>query len=174
MAAIHTAGFVKILAEPRYGEIVGAHVVGAGATELIAELTPLVPADIGTGSSTTRVENISTVYTGIDQTRPCPTCESGSCNGGDRNGMSCTIDATHPAFGDMSYDCPPSAGANITGAGLSIVLDLSEGESADQGVCPATPFTTLSFVRAGCVPPQPEELRSWPDAGPRTHPAAPR
>ena len=39
-----------------------------------------------------------------------------------------------------------------------IVLDLSEGESADQGVCPATPFTTPSFVRAGCVPPEPEEL----------------
>jgi dihydrolipoamide dehydrogenase len=38
VAAGHTAGFVKILAEPRFGEIVGAHVVGAGATELIAEI----------------------------------------------------------------------------------------------------------------------------------------
>jgi dihydrolipoamide dehydrogenase len=38
VAAAHTAGFVKILAEPRHGEIVGAHVVGSGATELVAEL----------------------------------------------------------------------------------------------------------------------------------------
>ena len=38
VATTHTAGFVKILAEPRYREIVGAHVVGAGATELIAEI----------------------------------------------------------------------------------------------------------------------------------------
>jgi dihydrolipoamide dehydrogenase len=38
VASAHTAGFVKILAEPRYREIVGAHVVGAGATELIAEI----------------------------------------------------------------------------------------------------------------------------------------
>ena len=38
VAAMHTAGFVKLIAEPRYGELVGAHVVGAGATELIAEL----------------------------------------------------------------------------------------------------------------------------------------
>ncbi|UCE86052.1 MAG: dihydrolipoyl dehydrogenase [Deltaproteobacteria bacterium] len=38
VAAQHTAGFVKIIAEPRYGELVGAHIVGAGATELIAEL----------------------------------------------------------------------------------------------------------------------------------------
>lgn len=38
IAAAHPAGFAKILAEPRYGQIVGAHVVGAGATELIAEI----------------------------------------------------------------------------------------------------------------------------------------
>jgi dihydrolipoamide dehydrogenase len=39
LAAAHPAGFAKILAEPRYGQIVGAHVVGHGATELIAEMT---------------------------------------------------------------------------------------------------------------------------------------
>jgi dihydrolipoamide dehydrogenase len=39
LAAAHSAGFVKILAEPRYGQIVGAHVVGHGATELVAEVT---------------------------------------------------------------------------------------------------------------------------------------
>lgn len=38
VAAAHTAGFVKIVAEPKYGEIVGAHLVGAGATELVAEI----------------------------------------------------------------------------------------------------------------------------------------
>ena len=38
LAAAHTAGFAKIIAEPRYGEIVGAHLVGAGATELVAEI----------------------------------------------------------------------------------------------------------------------------------------
>jgi len=38
IASAHTAGFAKLLAEPRYGQLVGAHVVGAGATELIAEI----------------------------------------------------------------------------------------------------------------------------------------
>ena len=38
VAAAHTEGFAKLLAEPRYGEIVGAHLVGYGATELIAEI----------------------------------------------------------------------------------------------------------------------------------------
>lgn len=39
VASAHTAGFAKIVAEPRFGEIVGAHVVGYGATELIAEMS---------------------------------------------------------------------------------------------------------------------------------------
>jgi len=38
VASAHTAGFVKLLAEPESGEIVGAHIVGQGATELIAEI----------------------------------------------------------------------------------------------------------------------------------------
>jgi len=38
IAAGHTAGFAKLLAEPHYGEIVGAHLIGAGATELVAEI----------------------------------------------------------------------------------------------------------------------------------------
>jgi dihydrolipoamide dehydrogenase len=39
VASGHTAGFAKLIAEPRYGEIVGAHLVGHGATELVAELS---------------------------------------------------------------------------------------------------------------------------------------
>ncbi len=38
VAAGHTEGFAKIITEPRYGEVVGAHLVGYGATELIAEI----------------------------------------------------------------------------------------------------------------------------------------
>jgi len=38
IAAQHTAGFVKIVAEPEYGQIVGAHLIGHGATELLPEM----------------------------------------------------------------------------------------------------------------------------------------
>jgi len=38
IATGHTAGFVKIIAEPHYHEIVGAHIIGHGATELVAEM----------------------------------------------------------------------------------------------------------------------------------------
>ncbi len=49
VATAHTAGFVKILAEPRHGEIVGAHIVGAGATELIAEIGLGMTLEVTTG-----------------------------------------------------------------------------------------------------------------------------
>ena len=34
----HTEGFVKIVSDAKYGEILGAQIIGAGATELIAEI----------------------------------------------------------------------------------------------------------------------------------------
>src|SRR5690606_23741152 len=49
VAAAHTAGFAKVIAEPRFGQIVGAHVVGAGATELIAELSLAMTLEATTG-----------------------------------------------------------------------------------------------------------------------------
>ena len=39
VAADHSAGFVKLVVDAECGEILGAHVIGAGATELIAELS---------------------------------------------------------------------------------------------------------------------------------------
>ncbi len=48
LSAAQPAGLVKIIAEPRYGEIVGAHVVGWGATELIAEIALAVQLEATT------------------------------------------------------------------------------------------------------------------------------
>jgi dihydrolipoamide dehydrogenase len=39
VASGHTAGFAKLVIDAEYGEILGAHLVGAGATELIAEVS---------------------------------------------------------------------------------------------------------------------------------------
>lgn len=37
LAVADAEGFVKVLIDPKYGEILGAHIIGSGATELIAE-----------------------------------------------------------------------------------------------------------------------------------------
>ena len=37
MASGHTDGFVKVVADARYGEILGVHMIGTGVTDLIAE-----------------------------------------------------------------------------------------------------------------------------------------
>ena len=39
VGAGHEAGFIKVLVDPKYGEILGAHIIGHGATELISEYT---------------------------------------------------------------------------------------------------------------------------------------
>jgi len=38
VATGHTEGFVKMVAEERYGEVIGCHIIGHGASDLIAEL----------------------------------------------------------------------------------------------------------------------------------------
>lgn len=46
LAAGLTEGFVKVLAEKKYGEIVGVHILGGDATELIAEVCDLLTEEI--------------------------------------------------------------------------------------------------------------------------------
>lgn len=39
VASGHTEGFVKMIAEERYGEVIGCHIIGHGASDLISELS---------------------------------------------------------------------------------------------------------------------------------------
>jgi len=105
-----------------------------------AELVAVVPADIGTGSSTTDVSNNSKVYLGISQSQPCPTCvgdpiandlvKGGTCDGGANNGGACDANGLNATFGDTSYDCQPSGGQNVSGAGLGLTLRLTDGTTS--------------------------------------------
>ena len=38
MAVGNTTGFVKLIFDDQYGELLGAHIIGDGATEMVAEL----------------------------------------------------------------------------------------------------------------------------------------
>jgi dihydrolipoamide dehydrogenase len=52
----HTAGFVKMIFDAKYGELLGTHIIGSEATELIAEAT------LGRALETTEKEMIKTVH----------------------------------------------------------------------------------------------------------------
>ena len=39
LAVGHNEGFVKLIFDQKYGELIGAHIIGQNATELIAELS---------------------------------------------------------------------------------------------------------------------------------------
>ena len=56
VAAGHAEGFVKLIFDAKYGELLGAHIIGSEATELIAE------AALGRTFETTELELIKTVH----------------------------------------------------------------------------------------------------------------
>ncbi len=56
VAAGHSEGFVKMIYDAKYGELLGAHIIGAEATELIAE------AALGRTLETTEHELLKTVH----------------------------------------------------------------------------------------------------------------
>jgi hypothetical protein len=115
---------------------------GGAFTCVVNEVTAVVgTANLIDGSSDTVVNNVSHVYSGIAQNQPCPTCDGGTCNGGANNGSPCTVDATSPTFGALSYSCQPG-GAPITGAGLKVDLPFTSGSSSLAATLPCTgPFS---------------------------------
>jgi len=74
-------------------------------------------------------ETRALVHTGIGAMNPCPRCVGGTCTDGPRSGLSCTVDATHPNFGPVSFDCPPNPGGNISGDGLRLALQFKSGST---------------------------------------------
>jgi len=66
----------------------------------------------------------SRVYLTLDADSPCPRCESGICNGGDRDGLGCT--AVGPA--QTSIDCPPRSNSFLSTLTV-VVPQLTSGVS---------------------------------------------
>src|SRR6266446_2542667 len=104
-------------------------------------------ANTDDGTSETIVDLISRVHTGITVSQPCSNCgtggfgTTGTCSGGPRSGLPCTVNGTSPLFGNTSFDCPPDPAGNI--GNLSIALDLTTG--ADS--------RTLTSANPNCTAP---------------------
>ena len=103
-----------------------ACVVSAFRTDLCGQVNLTPPG------ATFATALASYVYLTLNADSPCPRCESGVCNGGERAGLSCT-----PVGSQMtSVDCPPTLSTFITT--LNVVLpQLTSGTStmtASDGV----------------------------------------
>jgi hypothetical protein len=81
----------------------------------------------GSGDFALSIPIAARIFLGNGIFDPCPTCESGVCDGGARNGSSCSVDATDPTFGDVSYDCPPNLAQNISGSGIKTTIAYTTG-----------------------------------------------
>ncbi|MCC6849403.1 MAG: hypothetical protein IT294_12960 [Deltaproteobacteria bacterium] len=102
-------------------------------------VTGTVSPELGQGASDIAI--IFTSFVGISETQPCPTCSgatvgaAGACQGGDRDGQPCTTDGTTPFFGNTSFDCPPSASADIGSSTLPLNLTTGTRELAPAASC---------------------------------------
>jgi hypothetical protein len=65
--------------------------------------------DLATGTSNISIDLLSRVYLSLGQPTPCPHCDGGFCNWGDRAGLECTTDNSQLT----TLDCPPSAGVFV-------------------------------------------------------------
>ncbi len=100
-------------------------------------------ADPDGGTSAIAVPLVWRFHAGITIDQGCPVCVSGTCNGGDRHGLGCTVNGFN-TFGAVSFDCPPLTGG-LFGI-LRAPLDLRTGTqtrvlSAANPNCTAPGFT---------------------------------
>jgi hypothetical protein len=95
-----------------------ACVLNAFLTDLCGQVTLVPPAATFAAALSSRV------YLTFNPTSPCPICQAGICNGGERNGLSCSPIGS----AGTSPDCPPAANTFLST--LTVVIPaLTSGES---------------------------------------------
>lgn len=88
------------------------------------------------------------IHSGLSILRPCPTCAGGTCHGGARDGLACSVDGSDATFGDVSYDCPPNPASNISGTGLRIPVSFTTGSVSLPAAVPCD--APLNFLDCAC------------------------
>lgn len=104
--------------------------------------------DVNTGEMELSVPLQTRIQLGETIDMPCPTCVAGLCRGGDFEGGVCSVDATDPTLGDVSFNCPPDPLKNVSGTGNHVF---------DSNVDFTTGYASMAFG-ADCTPPN-ESLR---------------
>ena len=108
----------------------------------------------GTGSARIPIEAV--VHNGIALDQPCPICEAdttprdgmldGTCLGGPRDGLACDVGGTHPFFGDVSFQCPPTANTSVG----KFVLVFEEATTGTSTLAAGLPCTAAGFGGQTC------------------------
>lgn len=126
---------------------------------------PSGEVDVDRGAGTIQIHFAEKVFLGLSLTQPCPLCvndttpadgvRDGSCAGGLNNGQDCDAQAYNSTFPPptgalYSLDCFPVAGANITGPGLSIPIDLTTGRSELHAEVPCATDGPASELSCPC------------------------
>jgi hypothetical protein len=98
--------------------VLSACVMNAFLTDLCGQVTLTPPqATFATALS-------SRVYLTLDPVSPCPRCEGGLCNGGDRDGLPCVVGGS----AGTALECPPAASTFLSTLTV-VVPQLTSGVS---------------------------------------------
>lgn len=104
--------------------------------------------DLGSGEMSLQIPIRGRIHHGLAIQHPCPRCTAGTCRGGARHGLACSVDASDATFGDVSYDCPPNIGSNISGAGVRTTLAYTTGAAS---LAFTTPCDSPSVADCACA-----------------------
>jgi len=126
---------------------------------------PTGTGDVDLGIGMVHLHLAEKVFLGLSLTQPCPLCvndphpadgvREGTCVGGLNDTQSCDQQAYNSTFPPptgalYSLDCFPEAGANITGPGLLIPIDLTTGRSELRAEVPCTSDGPGSEISCPC------------------------
>ena len=119
--------------------ISGGNVPICVTNQVSGPVTGSVQPELGSGTSNIAI--IFTSFVGISEDQPCPVCsganvgDTGTCSGGSRDGEACTTHGVTPAFGNTSFDCPPSPSGDIGASTLPLNLTTGTREIAASATC---------------------------------------
>lgn len=110
-----------------------------------------------TGALTVAMPIRTALYLPVATENPCPTCVAGTCSGGPRNGLACTVDASLSPYDDTSLDCPPNP--------FGFVSSLFDGSVDATSITLATGASTATLGTASpaCREPGFETARCFCD-----------
>lgn len=121
--------------------------------------------NVDKGAGTIELHLAEKIFLGLSLLQPCPVCvndtkpadgvRDGTCVGGNNDTQDCDAQAYNATFPPptgalYSLDCYPSPGANITGKGLPLSIDLTTGRTELSAQVPCAVDGPLAGVDCPC------------------------
>jgi hypothetical protein len=109
--------------------------------------------DVESGAATMSVGVTATPHTlTVTPPIPCPQCLANVCDGGVRQGMSCTVHGASSFYGhDLSFDCPPDRPADVSPFPMKMLLTTGTQTATVGAGSPSCTNASAASVGLRCM-----------------------